>query len=663
MRRAISKLLLVLGIGGGGTWYWWSEKQKSEAVARLQKDAQTAIGAGDFAGNELSLTKLKSALEKDPGNLLTFTYAAEAGGLESLLYGTETERVDRAIKAIGKDIAPGDPGERELVIGKAAVELSRLYSLEPEAAVATLGEINKLLDGFLAKHETDKWARWLKGRALLAAGERKAARALFQGVGEGADGLAIAMIDHADLLVDDGQLEQALALYKKANEQAKDHPFNVIGRSIGRAEAAVEDDVAIGELNDRFKANLPPRTAAYRALALALANISIEDYPKALESLRKASAAAKPPGEPRFWARVAWAYYVLGDLAEAAKAREKCVWYSKKPEDDPAAKLVDAALFLASGLPERALDLASKLEGTRPRLLRIYAMLDLAKYKEALGEAEQLATAAPTSVEASIVREQARALAATSDKDRTAGADELERLARKANSKLGRHALGVVRFANGDVANAKIALETALTDVSETSPNPVAYRTLTALAEVALAENDVGQAGKLLDWALYADPAQRPELALANGTKLTALDADKKRTPYADHLKANSGYAPTLALQARVVLRNQEPDRALGLLEPLLKEGAAVTPAVQLTLAEALVTRKGATAKDKEQAKEILVSLKDNKAVSATELGRIAALIDPALPKELDLPDGAAPSSAAPAPAPKKPAKKGRRGR
>ena len=33
-------IVLVFGIGGGGGWYWWSEKQRAEAVARLQKESK-----------------------------------------------------------------------------------------------------------------------------------------------------------------------------------------------------------------------------------------------------------------------------------------------------------------------------------------------------------------------------------------------------------------------------------------------------------------------------------------------------------------------------------------------------------------------------------------------------------------------------------------------
>jgi len=624
-RRAFIFLfvVLVLGIGGGGTWYWWSEKQKSEAVARLQKESKQAIGAGDFDGLEASLKKLSDALEKDSTNVLTFAYVAETAGLESLLYGTDRDRVDKAFKAVGKDIGPGDPGARELVIGKAAVELSRLGAAEGDAgAVAaagksTLAEVMKSLEEYLAKNPTDKWALWLKGRGQLAGGERKAARASLKAASDGEDGLIVAMIDHADLLVDDGSLDEAIKLFDKATAASKDHPLAVAGRSLGRAEASVQVNDAIDELSVKLDKNLGPRVGAYRNLALSLANSGIEDYPKAMESLRKATAL-KPPNEARFWARIAWAYYTTGNLAETAKARAKIAWYgTSKAEDDPTVMLVDAGLLLASGLPEKALDLASKIEGVRPRLLRVNALLDLGKAKEALGEADEVLKMAPENVEAQILREQAR-LISGSEKERTEAIAELEKAARRSKSKLGRHALGVALLATGNVKDAQIQLEQAIADIDESKPNPVAYRTRTALAELLLGANDIPGAGKQLDEALAA----------------------------------NSGYFPTLGLQAKVVLRNGDPDRALDLLAPIFQETAAITPTLQLTLAEALIVSKKTSAKQKAQAKEILISIKDKQ--PAAEVSRVAALLDPKLPKELGLPEGTEEPSA---PTPEKPVK------
>ncbi|MDQ3337513.1 MAG: tetratricopeptide repeat protein [Myxococcota bacterium] len=633
-RRAFIFLfvVLVLGIGGGGTWYWWSEKQKSEAVARLQKEAKIAIGNATFDGLTDALGKLTDALKKDPDDILTFTYTVEVGGLAALLYGTPTDEVDRAYNSVVKDVTAGEPGWRELTIGKAALELSRLHKLEPRNAVTTLAEVNKMLDEHLAKNANDNWARWLKGRAMLAAGERKGARKIFETAGDGDTGIVVAMIDRADLAVDDGKLAEALELYKAIDAKAKDHPLEVLGRSLGRAEASQEIDETIGELNDKFViSKMPPRMVAYRWLSLALANISIEDYPKAIEAIKKASVG-KPPGDPRFWARVAWVHYVLGDLKQAATAREKCVWYSKNPEEDPTVQLVDAGILLASGLPEKALTFATKIEGPRPRLIRAYAMIDLGKFKEAIAETDEVLKSAENNVEAQILREQARMLDA-SGKARDEAAEALEKLARKANSKLGRHALGVAWLAAGDIAKAKDPLNAAITEVSETSPNPLAYRTRTALAEIALSEGQIAEAGKQLDLAL----------------------------------DANNGYFPTRAMQARVVLKNKEPEKALQFLDPILKEQAAITPIVQITYAEALITKKGSTAKEKDEAKKIIVDLKAKGGIPMGELARVAALIDDKLPKELELGEpaeaGASPTLEAPKKDEKKPPPPRRRGR
>jgi tetratricopeptide (TPR) repeat protein len=659
-RRAFVFLfvVLVLGIGGGGTWYWWNEQQKSDAVARLQKDAKKAIGQGEYGsydptdpeshGLEAAIGKLNEALQKDKTNTLTFAYVVEVTGLEALLYGKEIDRVEKAIKALGADIKPGDAGERELLIGKVAVGLARLYAQDPQAGAASLAEIQRLLDGYIAKHENDKWAKWLKGRALLAGGERKAAAGQLKVAGDGDDGLALAIIDRADLLVDDGQLDEALELYKKANEKSKNHPLLVLGRALARAEAAFEDEQVVSELNEKFNlSTIPPRAEAYRNLALAIANIMADEWKQAGIALAAAQTAGKAPGEPRFWARIAWAQYMLGDLARVAQARSKVLWFSKKAETDQTVQLVDAALLLGSGLPDQALAVATKLAGRRPRALRVYANLDLGKYADARTEAEALYKDAPQLVEAEALAAWARMMLATTPAQREEQATTLDRVRKKARSKLPRHAAGVAWLTAGQLDKAKPELEAAILGVSDEAPNPLAYRTLTALAEVALAGKDLSRAGRYLDWSLDSEAIRRPELALSDGTKINAIDAaTKQRTPYADHLKANSGFFPTRAMQARVVLRASDPDRALKLLEPILREAqdpakaAAVTPAVKLTLAEALITRKGATAADKDRAKGLLVELRSANAAPPPELGRIAALIDPKLPKELDLPEG-----------------------
>lgn len=652
-RRAFVLLfvMLVIGIGGGGTWYWWSEKQRSEAVARLQKESRQVIGTGDFAGLEASLKKLSEALQKDNANLLTFAYVVETAGLEALLYGTDAGRVDQAIKAVGKDIPPGAPGSRELMIGKAALELSRLGQGEGEtgavaaASKSTLAEVMKMLDEHLAKQPEDRWAMWLKGRAQLAAGERRAARATLKAAADGDAGLVVAMIDAANMLVDDGKIDDAFALFDKAtaawktvNDAAKeagspaastskDHPLAVTGRALGRAEASVQVGEALDQIAVNLDKNPGPRVAAYRDLALALANTEFEDFPKAAEALRKATAQ-KPPGEARFWARVAWAHYVTGNLKEAATARERVVWYGKGPaEDEPPVKLVDVGLALASGMPDKALDEASKLDGFRPRMMRVYALLDLGKAKEALAEAEELLKAAPENLEAAILREQARAIASTGT-ERTEATNALEKHARRSKSKLGRHALGIALLATGDPKGAQDQLEQAVANITEESPNPLAYRTHTALAQILLDAGDVAGADK--------------QIALATGL--------------------NSGYFPALALSATIALRTGDVDRAAAMMAPLVKESAAGTPARKLVIAEILIRSKGAAEADREQAKAILLEIKDQ-ITPQTEVSRVLAMLDPKLVKDLGLPEYVEPGAESATPAPVKPAPKPKRRR
>ncbi len=519
-RRAFIFLfvVLILGIGGGGGWYWWSEKQRALAVAGLQNDAKAALVFGDFAGLETSITKLGDAVKLDPNNLLSVAYAAEATGLEALLYGTDDGRVDKALKLGLHDIKDGEPGSRELMIGKAAVELSRLS--RSEAAATTLAEVDKALDGYLAKHDTDLWARWLKGRALLAAGQRKAGQAEIKKASEGTDGLVVAMVDLADLLVDQGSLDDALALYDKALAKSKDHPLAVLGKSLARAESSVQASDAIGDLNVTLgKFDQVPRVFAYKNLALALADASIEEYSQSLDALHKAMAGKNPPAESRFLARVAWAHYARGELAEAANARKPIAWYGpkgSKAEDDPVVMLVDAALLLASGLPEKALDESSKISGVRPALLRAYADLDLDKPKDAINEATEIGKKAPDNVEAQVLQWATMVAAAAdkNDKERSAAADALEKLARKTKSKLGRHALGMAYYMIGDNKNAQPQLEQAVADVSDDQPNPLSYRTRTALADILLAANDIPGAGKQLDEALKVNSGNFPALAM-----------------------------------------------------------------------------------------------------------------------------------------------------
>jgi predicted Zn-dependent protease len=619
-RRAFIFLfvVLVLGIGGGGTWYWWSQKQQAEAVARLQRDAKTAIGDGDFAGLETSLGKLRAALEKDKKNVLTYAYAAETGGLEALLYGTDADRVDEALKGVGHDITAGEPGARELVIGKAAVELSRLGNRDNPNT--TLVAVAKQIDDFLAKHPDNRWAQWLRARELLAVGSRSAAKAALKTAADGEHGLIVAMVDQADLLAEEGKTSDALALYAKALARSKDHPLAILGRDLARGESTIQVNDAIDELNVKLDPkikNVGPRVTAYRNLALALLEQSTEDYAHGGQDLKKAVAGAHPPLEARFWALVAWAHLQRGELSQARAARARVAQYTRTrgqhAEDDPAVMVVDAALALADGLPDKALDIAAKLEGVRAAIVRASAELDLGKAKDAVTDMDAVLKQAPDNLVAQILDAEAK-MVSGSAKDRPAAADALEHLARKAKTKIGRHALGTAYLLVGDAKNAQPQLEQALDELGEDAPNPLAYRTHTELAQIAVAAKDLAGAEKHIDAAVALNP----------------------------------DFRPALGVKAKILLAKGDPDGALEAIRPLAKSGA-LPPPVELTLAEALCTHKGASDQDKADAARLLGEIKD-KLPSPDELGRVAAICDPALPEKLGMTPP--PGADAPKPAP-----------
>jgi tetratricopeptide (TPR) repeat protein len=620
-------VLMFLGLGAGGYYWWYTEKEKAAAVAKAQKDAQEKIVHGDFAGLEAALGALKIGLESDPESTLTMAYVAEVAGLEALLYGTDTDRVDMAIKQAQRDITkPTQKGYRELVIGRAAVDLSRLARLEPAGAITALQKINTDLDAWLADHADDQWARWLKGRAQLAAGQRKAAITSIShaasGGGDGAKGLVVAMIDEADLLVDEGKLADATKLYEKALAASPAHPLALLGRALGRAEAGVEARAAIDDLSVELDKPLGPRVAAFRQLAIALADYATEDYLGFKEALASSQSGQTVPSEPRFLARIAMANLNAGDLEGAARARGAVHWFGKETaETDPLAQLVDTGLLVASGLPQRAYEEAAKQEGVRARIYRVQSLLDLQKYKDALTEADELLGLAPDNREAQVLREWAR-IAANSGSERDDAIKALDKVALNTKSKIGRHAQGMAAMAINS-PDARTRLEQALKDITDEAPHPVVYRTHTALAQLLLSLGD------------------------APGAAAHINDA---RT-------ANQGYQPANVIAARLMLANGQPEDATAALQLVYKDekNGAVTPEVELLACEAQVRTKGVTQQIKDQVVKKLEELK-GKGVNPAEIGRVAAMIDEDLPEKLGVPtpEGGGSGGSSPAPAPKR---------
>jgi uncharacterized membrane-anchored protein len=159
-------------------------------------------------------------------------------------------------------------------------------------------------------------------------------------------------------------------------------------------------------------------------------------------------------------------------------------------------------------------------------------------------------------------------------------------------------------------------LELANKDLSEQNPNPLAYRTKTALADILIglanAESPVKQADDIKD-----------KLARAH----TLMD---------EALKLDSGYDPALITMGKVLVREGDYDKPLTILDSLLKQPDA-PPAVQLIYAEILVSKKDASDADRDQATKILRDIKD-KIQPPSEIGRVANLIDTKLPTDLGVP-------------------------
>ena len=66
-----------------------------------------------------------------------------------------------------------------------------------------------------------------------------------------------------------------------------------MGKALARAENSIQITDAIEDLNVKLDKTLGPRVSSYRYLALAMADLSIEDYAHSLEALKKATSSDK----------------------------------------------------------------------------------------------------------------------------------------------------------------------------------------------------------------------------------------------------------------------------------------------------------------------------------------------------------------------------------
>jgi tetratricopeptide (TPR) repeat protein len=602
-------VLLFAGIAGAGTWFWYTEKQRSRDVVRHVDAARVLVDSGDHAQLAQADGKLRAAISRDRENSQAVALLAHVGSLELLLYGELTAgEVGTAIDLASQSIrGAGQGGFRELVLARMAHGLALLPTLE-EGADSHLADARAELDRWLSGHPDDGLARWLEGQARWAAGDRSGAEAAFEQADRGGEGPVLAAISLADLRLDDGKFDDAGAIYDRALSRSPKHPWALIGRSLARSERSEEIGEAVADLNVRVAGALGPRVGAAKALALATALLAQEDYKAFAAELDKATGVS----DPRFLARVGLLRMQQGKLVEAAKAREAIRWYADRPQPDPLLVVLDAQLYLASGLARQALDKTAQVEGLRPSILRGRALFDLGRAGEALVELEDARKIAPEDLELQAWAEAARLVAGDSEERKKAD-EALNSLGRKAKSKAVRVPHGVALAAIGRRAQARDKLDLALRDMTDEYPNPLAYRAHVVLAEIDLADG-------------------KTESALAGARRA---------------LELNAGYLPVHDLLCRITSATDPAAARPHCLEVAAADVAS--PGAELGYARAIWS-----AADPEARKTATEALKRalQKGANQTEVQATAAALDPALPDQLGL-----------ATTPKKPQPKRRRRR
>lgn len=590
-------ILLAGSLGGGGYWYIRTEQQRTADVARHLAEARKGMDITTHAALDDAVASARRAMERDRRNAQAIAVFARANALSALLYGGTPETLQQtslALETARKDIAEGDEGWGDVLFAQSALTLSRLH--QAEEAESQLTDARKNIDAWLQTHGDDHWMRWLQGQAMLAAGDLSAAAEAFEAAEAGGQGSVVATISRANMLLDAGDLTAAEARYEQAFDRIKDHPLALVNEALLNFERSGEPADIKGALSVRLAEESGPRLDAYKALALALVHYLIEDYAQFDENLARATGVP----EPRFHARVALAHLLRGNLQAAGEERAAIVWHSKDAaQPHPLVQLFDAELLWLSGLPEQAIEKLGELAGVRAHLVRGRALYDLGKDEEALAELDALLEIAPNDWEGQVWRATVAMVARR--KERDAADSALAELGRKHKSKMVRYVHGTAYQHLGRADEARSRFEQSLAGVSESTPNPLAYR-----AHVALAEMD-----------------------LADDRASSALEHVEKA------LEQNPGYLPAAAIKGRIQVAQGQHEAAVTSLAQVIEEpGATASAAVELAYAEALVSRPRADKKARETAREA-VRRAQSKGASEEELTRVAPLVDEALLEEL----------------------------
>jgi len=582
--------MLLLVTAGGTGWYVYDQHRTASDVAGHVDLAQAAIGPGTYQGFEGAVEEVKRAIERDKDDLYPIAVYGQVAALHHLIYGAgNAGEIRSPVGAIAGKVELGEPGHYEVQVATAALTLADIGDREePEVA---LRQLRDDLAAALEQRPDDRVLNWLAGYAALRAGERDRAAASFgKAAAGGAEGLAAARIALADLKLDSGDPEGAFAAYSAVLDDAPEHPWAFVGRSLSRSLRKVEPDEAIADINVGLARGAGPAVDAWKNLGMAYALMAIEDFAGARESL----AAAAGLDDPRFLARKALAHLELGDFKEGTDARAAIEWYG--PEDkrdrDPLVTVIDAELYLARGLPESALAKLEGVDGVRAARARGLALLDLNKPEEAKEAFDAGLKLAPDDTDLQAWREAA--LYIGSKAERTRADEALAKLGRKSNSKVPRYVHGRALYFADRARGARDKLELSLEDVGEEYPNRYGFRAHVLLAKMAFAEDKVSSARKHVEAAL----------------------------------EQNQGYLPAKALAGRIYLAGGDATAALEQLGDVVVNDAA-SAAEELAWAEAVARVGGDTlsADDKDAALQALDRAR-KKGASGEELERVATLLN-----------------------------------
>jgi len=415
-------------IGSLGGWYFYAKKKRDKAIAQHLKATTGLLKTGTYGDVCKAIVETQKAIEQDKGNMYTSTVFLQTSGVASLLYqtfkGTSGFLAASDVLPILRDVqtrlAEKKTGKRELLIAEVGLELATLSGEKLSVAARRVDSAIDKTSEWLKEHPDDLWVRWLLGKARLAAGDWSGAETSFDQVEK--KGFILGSIELANMRLDEGKFDDAMAAYDGVLRKVKNHPLAIIGQSLARAEHAKEIGQAKGRLNeqiiDKDKGRL---VSSYENLTLAYIHYDTPSFKEFRAALSKSAGVRTP----RYLARVALARVAAGDIGEAVQLRSLIRFYSMRTakhqgrvgfekaqvklkngdikslaaemslaknapkstlnklarreavKRHPLVRLVDAELLLAYGLPNAAIAAAGKQKSYRAHIIRGRALIEL----------------------------------------------------------------------------------------------------------------------------------------------------------------------------------------------------------------------------------------------------------------------------------------------